>query len=144
MIIFTLQLERMEKLMKEDRVYRIFSAEGEGFITMEWTGYATSQQFREGTEKMLAELKTRKAGKVLGDIEQMVLIAKEDQDWLIHTFLPRALESGFKAIALIRPVHYFNKVAIETVLQNIPSHVLNVRMFDNKEDAKTWLTSLPV
>ena len=106
---------------------------------MEWDGYATSAQFKEGTELMLNILIQNNSVKVLADIKNMVLIGMEDQQWLDKDFLPRAIKFGFKAIAIIRPDNYFNKVAVESISYKVDKDKLAINFFDNISEAKEWL-----
>ena len=55
--------------------------ENEGNI-VSWEGYATSPEFKEGTELMLNTLIKNKLAKVLADIKGMTLIGMDDQQWL--------------------------------------------------------------
>ena len=71
------------------RAYRIHFDEAIGSVVMEWHGYATSSEFKEGTELMLNTLIRHNTFKVLADIRNMTIIAGEDQDWLHSAFLPR-------------------------------------------------------
>jgi hypothetical protein len=119
--------------------YRIWYDEKENIVRMLWTGYANSAQFREGTNRMLAVLQEQKAACVLGDIREMVLISQEDQQWLLDRFLPAAISSGFRALALLQPRHYFNKVAVETVAYKVNSEKLQIRFFDAESEALSWL-----
>jgi hypothetical protein len=57
-------------------------------------------------------------------------------------FLPGAIQAGFKAIALIRPRHYFNQVAIETISYKVDKEKLLIQIFDQVEEAKAWLTNV--
>jgi hypothetical protein len=57
----------------------------------------------------------------------------------IEQFLPRAIELGFKAIAIIKPDFYFNKVAVESVSYKVDKDKLEIVFFDNTEQAKEWL-----
>ena len=122
-------------------VYNIYFDTNMGCVVMEWNGYATSVQFKEGTELMLNVLIKNNATKVLADIKDMVLIGKEDQEWLDLHFLPRATNFGFKALAIIKPDHYFNKVAVESISYKVDKNKLAINIFDNVEEAKEWLTS---
>jgi hypothetical protein len=119
--------------------YNIYFDENINAVVMEWDGYATSSQFKEGTELMLNTLIKHKCDNVLADIKDMVLIGMEDQQWLDQHFLPRAIEFGFKAIAIIRPEHYFNKVAVESISYKVDKDKLAINFFDNVEEAKEWL-----
>lgn len=121
-------------------VYNIHFDERIDAVVMKWKGYATSQDFKEGTELMLNMLIKNNTFKVLADVRDMVLIAREDQEWLINVFLPRAMEFGFKVIAIVQPGQYFNKVAIESIAQKIDKRRLSLQLFDNPENAVEWLS----
>jgi hypothetical protein len=120
-------------------VYAIIYDELSKYVTMTWEGYATSSEFREGTELMLNTLIQNKCSKVLADVSKMVLISREDQLWLETNFLPRANRFGFTKIALIQPTSYFNKVAIETINSRIDKKKISLMVFENGEEAKHWL-----
>jgi hypothetical protein len=122
------------------KVYNIYFDESIDAVVMEWKGYATSNDFKEGTELMLNTLIRHNTFKVLADVKDMTIIAREDQEWLNAVFLPRATEFGFKVIAIIQPEQYFNKVAIESISHRIDPQKLSLRVFDNIEDAREWLS----
>ena len=122
--------------------YNIYFDQAINVVVMEWDGYATSSQFKEGTELMLNTLIKHNCDKVLADIKDMVLIGMEDQQWLDQHFLPRAIEFGFKAIAIIQPDHYFNKVAVETISYKADKDKLTINFFDNAKDAREWLSKI--
>ena len=119
--------------------YTIYFDEKKQHVVMEWNGYATSRQFREGTELMLNTLIQHKATKVLADIRSMKIIGMEDQQWLENDFLPRATRFGFKTLAIIQPKAYFNKVAVETVSYKVDKEKLTINFFDDIEKAVDWL-----
>jgi hypothetical protein len=122
-----------------EEIYNIYFEQSLNAVVMEWHGYANSSQFREGTELMLNTLIQYKCTKVLADIREMAIIGMEDQKWLEGNFLPRAIKFGFKAIAIIKPKSYFNKVAVETVSYKIDKEKLLISFFDKPEEAKEWL-----
>ncbi|WP_431858001.1 STAS/SEC14 domain-containing protein [Azospirillum sp.] len=108
-------------------------------VVMEWRGYFTSPQFREANERVLAAIIGHGAPKLLGDITAFKLIGAEDQEWLNANWIPRAIEAGVRHVALVQPVYYFNKVAVETVAQRIDRDAMAVRYFDGRDDARRWL-----
>jgi len=120
-------------------IYNIYFDQEINAVVMEWNGYATSKQFKEGTELMLNTLIKNNCSKVLADIKDMKIIAMEDQQWLNEEFLPRATKFGFKAIAIIRPDYYFNKVAVETISYKADKDKLTINFFDNTKEAREWL-----
>ena len=121
------------------KTYNIYFDSDTGSVIMEWHGYATSRQFKEGTELMLNTLIKYNGSKVLADIRDMTLIGMEDQQWINEVFLPRATKFGFKAIAIIKPRSYFNKVAVETISYKVDKEKLTINFFDNIEEARSWL-----
>ena len=120
-------------------VYKIYFDKDIDAVVMVWKGYSTSEQFREGTELMLNELIHNGCSKVLADLREMILIGMEDQKWLENRFLPRAINFGFKQIAIITPNAYFNKVAVESVSYKVDKEKLTINFFDSEEEAVRWL-----
>lgn len=112
-------------------------------VVMKWEGYSTSREFRQGTETMLNMVILHKTGYVLADVENMVLISQDDQKWLENDFLPRAISSGFSALAVIKPKYYFNKIAVEEISYKVDKNKLPICFFDNVKEAKQWLKSFP-
>ena len=123
-------------------IYNIYFDETINAVIMEWDGYATSNQFKEGTELMLNTLLQNNCVKVLADIKDMVLIGMEDQQWMNTHFLPRAIKFGFKAAAIIKPDSYFNKVAVESISYKVDKDKLAINFFDNMEEAREWLAKM--
>ena len=123
-------------------IYNIYFDKEINAVVMEWDGYATSKQFKQGTELMLNILIKNNCSKVLADIKDMKIIAMEDQQWLTEEFLPRATKFGFKSIAIVKPDYYFNKVAVETISYKVDKGKLTINFFDNTDEAKEWLSKI--
>lgn len=123
--------------------YTIYYEPAIDSVIMEWKGYATSRQFRDGTELMLEILVQNQTFKVLADIKDMAIIGQEDQKWLDTDFLPRATNQGFRVLAVVRPESYFNKVAIESISYRVDKNKLAINFFDDTMDAREWLSLIP-
>ena len=78
--------------------YNIYFDQDLNSVVMEWDGYATSIEFKEGTELMLNTLIKYNTFKVLADFKDMILIGSEDQRWLIEQFLPRGSNLDLKQL----------------------------------------------
>ena len=111
-------------------------------VIMTWRGYATSREFREANERILGVLSERGASKLLGDIKEFVLIGADDQHWLSSNWIPRAVEAGLRTVAMITPVFYFNRVAVESVGQKLDPEALILQHFDTRDSARGWLASV--
>lgn len=125
------------------KVYNIYYEPIIDSVIMEWKGYATTLEFREGTELMLKLLIENNTYKVLADVKDMTIIAGEDQEWLDTDFLPRATDAGFRVLAVVQPDSYFNKVAIESISYRVDKNKLAINFFNSLRDAKEWLGLLP-
>ncbi len=128
-------------MMEATKVFNVFYDSDLDAVVMEWNGYSTSQQFRQGTELMLNMLIKHNAHKVLANVKDMTIVGREDQIWVEEDFLPRAISFGFKELAIIRPDHYFNKVAMETISYKVDKEKLSIMFFDNLSEAIAWLVS---
>ncbi len=124
--------------------YNIYWDAENQWVVMDWTGYATSAQFIEGVELMYNLIKKHNAFKVLANIKDMTLISLQDQNYTVYSFLPRAIEAGFRAIAVVRPVSYFNAVAIESMGYRVNQTTVQMRVFHQKADALEWLREFKV
>jgi hypothetical protein len=123
----------------ERRVVRLGFDESVPCVVMEWDGYATVEQFRTGNEEVLALIRERGARKLLGELRSFTLIHRESQEWLNETWIPRAIDTGLRACALVMPVFYFNRVAVEQVTERIGSPALRVSFFQETISAREWL-----
>jgi hypothetical protein len=131
--------------MESKPVYDIFFNPDLKAVVMNWYGYSTSRQLKEGSEKMLAILVEHKANKVLANLKDMILISSEDQNWIEHSFIPRSSEKGFKAIAIIKPTSYFNKVAIENIASKMENRdLVQIKIFDSEGEAIAWLNEVEI
>jgi hypothetical protein len=107
-----------------------------------WKGYATSTQFRVGTEEQLAVMVAKQTSKMLVDLKEMALIGKDDQDWMDKSYIPKSIEEGLKVVAVVQPDYYFNKVAVDSIIFKINKQELKVNYFSTLDEAKAWLKNI--
>ena len=107
-------------------------------LIMVWRGYHPSAVFRARNAEVLGALARHRATKLLCDIRYFLLIAAADQDWLNNDWLPRAMEAGLRQCAIVSPIYFFNRVAVQTVVDRIAS-ALQVEYFDSPEAGLNWL-----
>jgi hypothetical protein len=130
-------------LMKTDSSFHLsFDAEVPCLV-MAWHGYHTSSSFRVHNEEVLALLAERRATRILCDIRDFILIHGSEQDWLTHDWLPRAMALGLRTCAIVTPLYYFNRVAVETVAGRVDQNALQIKYFETEQAARCWLRSSP-
>jgi hypothetical protein len=124
--------------MSEDVCSIDWDAEARAVI-MVWRGYATTPQFRDGNERVLAGIEAHGAKKILADITDFKLIAAADQEWLNAEFIPRLMRAGVRHVGMVTPVYYFNRVAVQNVADRIDPDALTLRYFGDRASARAWL-----
>ncbi len=110
-------------------------------VVMTWKGYATSAAFREGNAQVLDLIRQHHTSRLLGDIKEFVLIGAEDQAWLSQVWIPRAMTAGLRTVAMVTPIFYFNRVAVENVGQKLDPNALVLQYFDDRDAARGWLST---
>lgn len=128
--------------MESTEIYKVTYEEDINAVFCKWYGYATSNQFRESTELLLEMLEKHNAHKILVDLKDMILIGKEDQDWMDRTYIPKATTLGLKFVACIQPLYFFNKIAVESIVYSFNKTPVTVNYFENYEDAIDWLKNM--
>lgn len=116
----------------------IYDAELKAVISI-WKGYATSGQFRDGTEELLRIMVEKEASRVLVDLKEMILIGKEDQDWMDRSYVPLAVSQGMRTVACVQPTYYFNKVAVQNITYSFNEQKVEVHFFEEFEQARNFL-----
>ncbi|HYF02588.1 MAG TPA: hypothetical protein VEC36_04385 [Patescibacteria group bacterium] len=107
-------------------------------IMVQWQGYATSVQFRKIAESQLKLMQEYGYNKILTDNTNMKVVSMEDQEWTVKNWLPRALEAGYLACAILTSKDYFSRIAIENIISKVGDQ-LTIQYFDNIVEAAEWL-----
>jgi len=111
-------------------------------LTVVWKRQATSEQLRAVHERLLEFLREYKINKILGDDTALPLIEPDDQVWIAHDWMPRAVAAGLKLAANKSPEAYFGRLAVETIKAS--QSLLAIRSFDRFEEARRWLKNARV
>ncbi|HUH33643.1 MAG TPA: hypothetical protein VLZ28_06790 [Daejeonella sp.] len=121
------------------KVYKIFYDPQLQTVMMDWDGYSTSQQLYLGSEEALKLIAKHNAPKLLADLKDMVLLSREDQNWIVNSFIPRAMTAGLEFLAIVQPISYFNKIAVDALSFKANERNLSCKILQNLELSKQWL-----
>ncbi len=127
----------IEKISTDECALSLDAASGA--LVVAWKGYATSEQFRAVSEKILVAVAVKDIRRLLNDTAEMVLIGAADQEWVVGDFMPRLAAAGIQACALVASKHYFNRVAVESIMQKVDAGLMQVAFFDDRAAAAAWL-----
>ena len=110
-------------------------------VVMTWRGYATSREFRDTNERVLAIIEERGARKLLADVKKFVLIGSDDQHWLARNWIPRVVEAGVSAVGMVPPDAHFGRVAVDSVGHTLDPERMTLRLFAGRDAAREWLAA---
>jgi hypothetical protein len=112
-------------------------------VLLVWGRYATSAQLRFVHECALDLLRQNALHKILGDDSSLAVIPVDDQTWIREDWMPRALRAGLKAAASKCPNGFFGKQSVANVMSRAPSGI-TLRSFDQLDEARAWLQTVPI
>ena len=68
------------------------------------------------------------------------MIDPEDQEWVNTDWLPRAIEAGYRKVAIIVPEDIFSQIAVDDIMEKAREEApVEDHYFTNLEEAKAWL-----
>lgn len=106
------------------------------------SSWAASETVPESLEKGLELIVAKKATCWLADCRDMAVMPPGVQQWTAENWWPRALEAGFRWLAILLPKSVITKMAIDASIQpSNESQVSETRYFGEVDEAKAWLRS---
>jgi hypothetical protein len=107
-------------------------------LTQVWTGFATSEQFREGIDKTVDFASKNSIKAIISDTRAQKVVKPEDTSYAASV-MPKLFQSGLKAMAFVMPQDVFTKMSLNRFSkeQEAPSQV---QYFGNMADAEQWVS----
>ena len=127
-----------DETFSDDRWLRIQWDPEHRVIYAEWKAFANSSEFRASTTKILDAIRARSADSFVSDNRRLEGVADQDQLWLRDTWVPLAVASGVKRIAVVVPHHGLGKIASEEILGRIEMAAFATRTFTTVSEATEW------
>jgi hypothetical protein len=87
-------------------------------------------------------LERYKASKWLSDDSEHGMLTPDENEWADRIWAPRVIKAGFKYWAVIPPYKGIAKVQMKRFIQEYLSRGITVRLFDNVDDAISWLSEI--
>ncbi len=130
----------MDELLYETQYLTIaYNAEIPTLI-VKWTGFTSSQQFRDGIDKIFAYMAEKNITSTITDISEHKVIATEDQEYAAKRSVEYTQQYGVVKRALITPQDAFARFSIKQVNAQVSKQDnQDRRFFGSIEDAKEWL-----
>ena len=108
-------------------------------IHMQWTGFASTQKYKDGMNTGLEKVEEKQVTRWLADMVNMAAITPDDQKWTNEDWFPRMLEAGIRISAVVTSKDIFNQIAVKKIGEEMTNNSYTMHFFDNLEEAKAWL-----
>jgi hypothetical protein len=96
-------------------------------------------EFRKILDNIIDALNVHKAHLIIADARNLISISKDDQDWIIHDWYPRAVQAGFAVEALIVKKDSFNEYVLQKIVHHYDDEKVKTIYFHSYADAEEWL-----
>jgi hypothetical protein len=110
------------------------------YIHADWKGFCSSPEFRAGTLEILEAIRARNASALISDNRELEGVSTPDQLWLRDIWVPEAVASGIRWIAVVVAHHGLGKVASTDIISKFGETEFVTRTFESPHDAADWVT----
>ncbi len=95
--------------------------------------------FRETLNRFIDALRTTNSHIIIADARKMQMIRKEDRDWIISEWYPKAIKAGYRYRALIVTEDSYNDFAMKQILETYNNDTVETGYFNSFKDAVDWV-----
>lgn len=127
----------------DGRVYLVAERNREeGWIYARWSGVQTLGTVMEGGLAYVDMLREEPCAKLLNDHSELVGRFTEANEWVAQVWTPLIVQAGLRYFAHVLSPGIFGQLSIQDLHQRIGEQ-FEMKMFQDVEEAKNWLRSLP-
>ena len=109
---------------------------------IDWKGSCTSQQYRDTFSYLLEQQGKLGLIRYLSDIREQAVISIDDRKWFETVALPKAIEQGLKAAAVVFNGNVFKKYYFNVIMQSSKKYGLPIKLFNDEQSAQDWLMTI--
>jgi hypothetical protein len=119
---------------------KIYHNEELNIVQTEWKETnCEGEEFRKILDKIIDALREIKTSVILADTRRMAMIWKEDREWIVKDWYPRAIKAGFRCQALIVTEDSYNELALKEIIEQYDDQVVETAYFTSFSDAFVWV-----
>jgi len=128
-----------QQVLRDETRYTIGYDDEVGAVTHRWDEFASGEEFREGCEALLDVIHERNASKLLVDTAGIRAHDDEDQAWLQEDWVPRMIEEGVDASAMVHPDSVIAEMDMEAFMEEIEDLPYDALLTADMDEAREWL-----
>lgn len=122
----------------EQTVVHLEYREAENYIYAAFIGFQSLPAIIEAGEQVLQILQETACTKLLSDNSRMMGGKDFAYEYILTSFVPRAIEYGLKCFAYVMPPAHCNPQSVKKLEYEFPLD-LEFMLFDTVEEARYWL-----
>jgi hypothetical protein len=107
-------------------------------VLSEWKGFATSLEFRAGSNKVFEAIRDNHAVSLVIDNRRSEGVAPLDQLWIRDTFVQLLESAGLRRLAVVVAHHGLAKIAVDDIRGQTMKSVIETRTFATVPEAIEW------
>jgi len=108
-------------------------------LIQKWTGFSTTQVFREAIDKTVEFTKANKVESIISDTLDQDVVKPEDSNYA-SAAVPKLMANGLKAMAFIMPKNVITKMGLNKFEKDSKTEL--VRFFPNLSEAQNWIEEM--
>lgn len=136
------ELEKIEFTKPNGDVYATLEcAPDNAYLIARWTGIQTMNTIKEGGEVYLEVMHGNPCPKLLNSHRELIGPWDFANEWISQTWTPKAIELGMRYMAQVLAPGIYGQMSFHQLHQRI-GDMLEVKLFDNEEKARSWLLSI--
>jgi hypothetical protein len=109
-------------------------------VVHEWNKYVDGELFREGAQAMLELAEKRNSSTILIDHRDMRLVDREDQEYIVEEWVPRAVEIGADYHVVVHQESTIAEMNLDDVV-DIDEYDHTSQLTSDIEEAREWIAA---
>ncbi len=108
-----------------------------------WKGvYIKDEGFRKILDAIIASLEKKQASIIIADARNMHVISNNDQEWILNSWYPRAVNAGFRYQGLILSKDTYNELAVKKISNKYDEKKITTQYFRTPAEALEWVREI--
>lgn len=107
-------------------------------VTLQWKRPAQYQDFRDGLDAGLAQVREHVGRRMVAD-HSMLNLQDEDEAYFLKQWIPQLAKAGVERLAVVVPRRQYVQIPKTRLMQRLKSGGLTLHYFDDMDEARIWV-----
>jgi hypothetical protein len=135
--------QRMDAIIRYNKPHcQIAYLSSLGAVQLKWSGFASSEAFREACDFSLKLLVEYQADRMIADNTHAKIVLPEDQEWMNRVWFPKAFKGGFRTSAVVVAQDVFRDLSVKKIVNDMDMEKFEVQFFSTPAAAYDWLAQI--